>query len=136
LAAFSPAAFASPSAAGGPVLPASAKHRIALGKSDDLLRKALDGDAASATEIGETYAYGANIPPGVPEAMRGLTRGVDLGSGEARRELGLLLLSGKGIQKDSEHAASLLRQAAEDGDSDAEAALGAMYAYGDGISQD
>ena len=70
------------------------------------------------------------------EAMRWLTRGADLGSDEARRELGLILLRGEGVEKDPDHAATLFRKAADAGDAQAEAALGVMYAYGDGVPQD
>ena len=99
------------------------------------MHKALDGDASSATELGEMYAHGSNAPHDVPEAMRWLTRGAELGSNVARRELGLLLARGEGTSKDLDHAAVLLRQAAEAGDAEAEAALGVMYAYGDGVPQ-
>ncbi|MEA2738451.1 MAG: uncharacterized protein QOH05_1758 [Acetobacteraceae bacterium] len=136
LAAWAPAASASLTPAGGPVLPQSPKPSISYAEWNDLIHKALDGDATSATEIGKMYAYGTNARQDIPEAMRWLSRGADLGANEARRELGLLLLRGNGTPKDPEHAALLLRQAAESGDAEAEAALGVMYAYGDGLSQD
>ncbi len=136
LAGWSPSAFASPSLAGGPMLPESPKPIIAYKQWDDLIHTALDGDPVSATEIGKIYAYGTNTPQDVPEAMRWLSRGVRLGSNEASRELGLLLLRGTGTPKDPERAATLLKQAADAGDAEAEAALGVMYAYGDGLPQD
>jgi hypothetical protein len=50
-------------------------------------------------KVGKMYAYGRDAPHDVPEAMRWLSRGVDLGSNEARRELGLLLLGAKARKK-------------------------------------
>src|SRR5271170_5167320 len=87
--ALTPAAYASPSLAGGPVLPRSSKPAIAYQQWNELFQKALDGDPASATELGKMFAYGSDAPHDVPEAMRWLSRGVDLGSNVARRELGL-----------------------------------------------
>ncbi len=136
LTAVAPAAFALPELISEPNLPQSARPAVAYSPWDELVRKALDGDISSATEIGKMYAHNSNAPYDVAEAMRWLTRGADLGSVEARRELGLLLLRGEGSQKDPGHAASLLSQAADAGDAEAEAALGVMYAYGDGVPQD
>ncbi|MEA2745303.1 MAG: uncharacterized protein QOG25_3674, partial [Acetobacteraceae bacterium] len=131
-----PAAYASLSPAGGPALPRSSKSYVAYEQWNELLHKALDGDAAAATEIGKMYTSRSEAPHDVPEAMRWLSRGVDLGSNEARRELGLLLLRGEGAQRDPENAATLLKQAANAGDAEAEAALGVMYASGEGVAQD
>ena len=49
----SPAAFALSATIGEPNLPQSAKPRIAESPWDELVRKALNGDVFSATEIGE-----------------------------------------------------------------------------------
>ena len=125
LSAVAPAAFALPELISEPNLPRSARPSVADAPWDELVRKALDGDLSSVTEIGRIYAHNSNAPYDVAEAMRWLTRGADLGSVEARRELGLLLLRGEGSQKDPGHAASLLSQAADAGDAEAEAALGA-----------
>src|ERR1700761_5583712 len=127
---------ASPSPVTEPLLPQASKPVVVYAAWNDLMHKALDGDAASAAELGKIYAHGSGAPHDVAEAMRWLTRAADLGSNEARRELGLLLVRGDGTQKDADHAAMLLRQAAEAGDPKAQAALGVMYAYGDGVPQD
>jgi hypothetical protein len=51
-------AFASLSGTGGPALPVSPKRFVTAQQWGDLVHRALDGDAASATQIGETYALG------------------------------------------------------------------------------
>lgn len=89
------AASASPTQLNGPTLPLSAKTSVVYKQWNELVRQALDGDAVSATEIGRMYSHGTDAPHDVPEAMRWLSRAVDLGSNEARRELGLLLLKGE-----------------------------------------
>jgi len=118
------------------MLPVTPRPAVGDNEWDELVLKALAGDAVSATKVGRAYARGSDAERDVPEAMRWLSRGVELGSNEARRELGLLLLRGNGTPKDPEHAALLLRQAADAGDGEAQAALGVMYAYGDGLPQD
>src|SRR3954453_3511503 len=130
IATWGPVAGGSPAPIGEPVLPQSSKPVIAYSRWNELIHKALDDDAPSATKIGEMYAYGVNAPRDVGEAMRWLTRAADLGSTEARRELGLLLLRGEDTQRDSDHAAALLRQAADADDPQAEAALGVLSAFG------
>jgi hypothetical protein len=45
------------------------------------------------------YASGANAPHDVSQATRRVSRGVDLSSDEARRELGLLLLRGESTRR-------------------------------------
>src|ERR1700754_3661997 len=120
----------------GPELPPVSKPVVAYAAWNDLLHKALDGDRASAAQIGQMCAHGANAPRDIGEAIRWLSRAADLGSTEAQRELGLLLIRGEGANKDPDQAALLLRQAAESDDAEAEAALGVMYAYGDGVPQD
>ena len=115
LTAVAPSASALPERISEPNLPQSVRPSVADSPWDELVRKALDGDVSSATKIGKMYAHNSNAPYDVAEAMRWLTRGADLGSVEARRELGLLLLRGEGSQKDPDHAASLLSQAADAG---------------------
>jgi hypothetical protein len=127
--------FASQIERSGPGLPVPPRPTIVASQWNDLIIKALDGDAASATTIGRIYAHKPGTVEDVPEAIRWLSRGADLGSNEARRELGLLLLRGEGTLKDPDHAASLLNQAAEAGDPEAEATLGVMYAFGEGFPQ-
>src|SRR3954452_3864734 len=136
LAAWAPVVLASPIERGGPMLPVMPRSAIVDNQWDELVLKALAGDATSATAIGRAYARGSDAGRDIPEAMRWFSRGVELGSNEARRELGLLLLKGNGTPKDPEHAALLLRQAVDAGDAEAQAALGIMYAYGDGLPQD
>src|SRR4051794_18648415 len=136
LAAWAPVVFASPIERGGPMLPVTPRPAVAESEWDELVLKALTGEAAAATTVGRAYARGSDTERDIPEAMRWFSRGAAFGSNEARRELGLLLLRGNGTPKDPEHAASLLRQAADAGDAEAEAALGVMYAYGDGLPQD
>ncbi len=62
---------------------------------------ALDGDALAATDLGKMYAHGSNSAHERPRRCDGSRRGADLGSDEARRELGLLLLNGEGTSKGS-----------------------------------
>ena len=81
LTAASPVAFAVSATIGEPNLPQLAKPRVADSPWNELVRKALNGDIFSAIEIGEMYAHGSNAPHDAAEAMRWLTRGVDL-SGE------------------------------------------------------
>jgi uncharacterized protein len=132
----SPSVFASPSPVGGPILPESPKPTSAPSPLETLIHRALEADAACATEIDGMHAYATNTVRAVPEAVRCLTRGADLEPNEPCREPGLLLLRGNGGQKDPERAAPLLRHAADAGDAEAEAALGVMYPCGDGLPQD
>ena len=53
LSAVAPAAFALPELISEPNLPQSAKPSVADSPWDELVRKALDGDVSSATEIGK-----------------------------------------------------------------------------------
>jgi hypothetical protein len=65
-------ALASPMPAGGPALPQASKPVVAYAAWNNLMHKALDGDASSATELGRMYAHGPNAPHDLPEAMRWL----------------------------------------------------------------
>src|SRR4051812_48081737 len=99
LAAWAPVVLASPIERGGPMLPVTPRPAVGDNEWDELVLKALAGDAVSATKVGRAYARGSDAERDVPEAMRWLSRGVELGSNEARRELGLLLLRGNERQR-------------------------------------
>ena len=101
-----------------------------------LYTKAMDGDAASAAELGQLFARGGTFAPNSDEAFRWLTKAMDLGSDPARREFGLLLLRLPGAQRDPARAVPLLRKAAEAGDAEAQSALGMLYAWGEGVERD
>ena len=68
--------------------------------------------------------------------MRWLSRAATLKQNSAQRELGLLLLRGDGVARDTARAISLLTAPAKAGDPVAAAALGAAQASGDGVPRD
>jgi hypothetical protein len=119
LAVWAPVALASPIERGGPLLPVTPRPIVADNRWAALVLKALAGDATAATIVGRAYARGSDADRDVPEAMRWFSRAVELGSNEARRELGLLLLRGDGTPKDPEHAASGKGHAEEEPDDQA-----------------
>jgi TPR repeat protein len=80
LEAWAPSDYASTSQIGAPALPPSPRPTIAYRQWNDLIPKVSDGGAATATDIGKMFAYGSNAPRDVPEAIRWLSRRVDLES--------------------------------------------------------
>src|SRR5690242_5841776 len=99
----SAACWAVPTMPDQPVLPGHARHFVAPRQWTSLLLDALNGNAEAAAEVGQAYTQGPSRD--INEAMRWLSRGADLGSATAKRELGLLLLRGDQTTKDPDHAA-------------------------------
>ena len=93
-------------------------------EADRLYRKGLD------------YLYGTNAPQDYAAAAECFRSACRMGSLPARRELGILYASGKGVGTDLEKAVRYLGQAADSLDPSALYHLGLMYETGTGVEKD
>jgi hypothetical protein len=104
--------------------------------SENLLEKAQSGDAESQYKLGLNFIYGTNGPKDPVQAAEWFKKSSDQDYLPARRELGILLASGEGVQQDLPTAIQYLSDAADQLDPSALYHLGLMYEHGIGLDKD
>jgi uncharacterized protein len=111
-------------------------------KYKDNIRKlyqlAADRSHPGATaEVGNAFRYGIGVTKDLAEARRLLRRAAELGHGDSQLTLARNLQNGSdGEQRDMVQAAAWLKKAAEQGQHQAQHALGLAYYYGQGVPAD
>lgn len=95
-------------------------------------RAAEMGNANGQTEVGAAYWAGLGVLQNSAEAARWFTLAADRDS-YAGYYLGIMYMTGDGVEKDSAKAYHLYRSAAEQGNQGASGALGACYLFGRGV---
>lgn len=95
-------------------------------------RAAEMGNANGQTEVGAAYWAGFGVLQNSAEAARWFTLAADRDS-YAGYYLGIMYMTGDGVEKDSAKAYHLFRSAAGHGNQGASGALGACYVFGRGV---
>jgi TPR repeat protein len=101
-----------------------------------LLRKAVAGDAVAQDVLGSMYQDGSGVAKDASQAIFWYRKAAQQGYATAQKNLGSMYLYGDDVQKDVVQAASWLRKAADQDESTAQTLIGAMYAKGDGVPKD
>src|ERR687886_578075 len=94
LAAWAPVVLASPIERGGPMLPVTPRPAAAYNEWDELVLKALAGNAGDAeaqAALGVMYAYGDGLPQDWSLAVEWSRKAADQGNAWAQANLGLYL---------------------------------------------
>lgn len=95
------------------------------------------GDAEALYALGQMYMDGRGVKEDEAKAADLFRQAADADDHPgASRELGYLLLEGKGVDKNAMLAAAYLRRAAAQGDMDAQYTLGGLYVEGVGVAAD
>ncbi|MFA6710666.1 MAG: tetratricopeptide repeat protein [Candidatus Methanomethylophilaceae archaeon] len=105
--------------------------------SDLLLQNAENGEASAQYELGIAYCLGQNGRKiDFKEAAKWFQKAVDQGYLPAKRELGIMYLSGEGVEADASKAYPLIKEAAHALDPNAMYHLALMYEKGIGVEKD
>lgn len=105
--------------------------------SDALLQNAENGDADAMYKIGLEYCLGTGgSEVDMNKAAQWFQKAVDHGSLPAKRELGIMYLSGEGVPANAEKAYPLILDAAHAMDPNAMYHLAFMYERGIGVKKD
>ena len=109
---------------------------LGFGGSDDLRKKAEQGEAEAQFWLGWKYLEGEGVAKDVAEAVKWFRKAADRGHVDAQSTLGVMYASGEGVTKDATEAVKWFRKAAVQGDLDAQRILGVMYVSGEGVAED
>lgn len=93
------------------------------------------GNAAAATQVGESIWNGIDGNQGEQEAVTWFRKGAEGGDVPAMRWLGICYQHGKGVARDFSEALRWYRTPADKGDLEAMHNLAVMYLQGDGVPQ-
>lgn len=105
--------------------------------SDALLQDSDNGDADAMYKIGLEYCLGSDSTSvDMKKAAEWFQKAIDHGSLAAKRELGIMYLTGEGVVVDAAKAYSLLQAAAYAMDPNAMYHLALMYEKGIGVKKD
>lgn len=100
-------------------------------------RSAALGVPGSQNIVGEMYLMGFyNLPHSDAKAVEWFRKAVAGGSRDARVNLGIMYLDGRGVDKDINRGVEFMRSAADDGYVRAQYRLGELYEQGMGVAQD
>eukprot|EP00929_Paragymnodinium_shiwhaense_P086032 TRINITY_DN46503_c0_g1_i1.p1 TRINITY_DN46503_c0_g1~~TRINITY_DN46503_c0_g1_i1.p1 ORF type:complete len:342 (-),score=71.78 TRINITY_DN46503_c0_g1_i1:118-1143(-) len=98
-----------------------------------LNQAASQGEPRAMYQVGSLYSNGMGGMPADPaKAAEWVSASANAGYVEAQAQMGIMLLSGVGVQKNPEWAAYWFQKAAEQGSPDAQYNLALMYEAGDG----
>ena len=100
---------------------------VAMAGVEDLRRKAEGGDSESQWLLGDRYHQGIDVEQDHAEAARWYALAVEAGHAGAMYRLGLLRLTGQGVEPDRARAEELLVAAARAGYPRAPVALATFY---------
>ncbi len=96
----------------------------------DLRRQALLGNAKSQFQLGQMYEYGIGVHQNIQKAMEYYLLASDQNDLRAKYNMGLIFLLGKGVVSDPEMAESWFKEAAFQGNPEAQFALARLTEYG------
>ena len=99
-----------------------------------LRRKVKNGDYDAQNSLGYCYLKGEGVPVDYKEAEKWFRKAAQQGSEQAKYSLSIV--ESLNENTDSTDRLSLLREKAEKGDCDAQAALGDIYQFGQGVPKD
>ncbi len=100
-------------------------------------RSAELGVSGSQNIVGEMYMVGFhNLPRSDKKAAEWFRKAVAGGSRDARVNLGIMYLEGRGVDRDINQGVELIRSSAGDGYARAQYRLGSLYEQGVGVAQD
>ncbi|MET0261697.1 MAG: SEL1-like repeat protein [Rariglobus sp.] len=103
----------------------------------DLFINALRGNADAQFKLGISYEYGGDgLTPSLAEQVKWFKAAAEQGHVFAQRNLGQVLMTGKGVPRDDAEAFKWMRRAAEKKDADAAYYLGVLYRDGRGTAKD
>ena len=91
--------------------------------NQDLLEKAISGDAESQYQLALCYRNGEGVEQSNEEAAKWYRFAAEQGDSIAQYNLGNCYENGEGVEQSYEEAEKWYRKAAEQGDSDAQEAL-------------
>jgi len=95
-------------------------------------KAASKGLADAQLSLGDSYAAGQGVPENWSEAVKWWREAANQNLPRAQTGLGLALYSGHGVQEDKAEAAKWFRKAADAGQTQSQAMLSRMYAFGEG----
>lgn len=92
--------------------------------------------AAVARIIAESFHYGYDTAPDLPQALNWYRKAAEQGDATTQVRLGLMYAEGRGVTRDEQEAVRWFRRAAEQGDASAQSLLSFMYWQGRGVPTD
>lgn len=100
-------------------------------------RSAELGVPGSQNIVGEMYQTGFyHLPPDAGKAAEWFRKAMAGGSRDARVNLGMMYLEGRGVEQDMPYGVDLIRSAADDGYARAQYHMGILYGEGKGVVRD
>ena len=102
--------------------------------SEQLVKKAETGDAASQLRLGDLYERGKGVNINLAEAAKWYSKSAEQGNAKAKFFLGRMYFSGKGVKKDLEKASNLWEKGAEQGDMWCQYSLGTLFQEKAGVA--
>lgn len=102
----------------------------------DLERRFIQGDGSAASDLGDLYRTGEEVPQDDAAALLWYRRGAELGDRGAQNNLGTMLLHGIGCEADPERAVYWYIQSAGQGLAVAQYNLAHRHRCGEGVGQD
>jgi len=106
------------------------------GVSEDILKKAKQGQSSAQFVLGAMYANGGGVPQDYEKAVYWHTKAAEQGHVSAQYNLGYMYGNGQGVQQDYKQAVKWYTKAAEQGDAYAQNGLAILYNKGQGVQQD
>lgn len=103
--------------------------------SEELLRKAQNGDAMAQFYLGVCYDFGKGVKQDYKMAVYWYRKSAEQGNVDAQFNLGGCYDTGQGVPQSYEKAAYWYRKAADQGDAAAQYNLGVCYYQGEGVPQ-
>ena len=104
--------------------------------SNELLKRAQDGDAEAQRTLGLIHKNGQDVIQDYAEAVKWFLRAAEQGDALAQGNLGIAYTNGEGAVQDHTEAVKWFRRAAEQGESQSQGLLGVAYGIGRGVTQD
>ncbi len=105
-------------------------------KFDDLIKKSIEGNAASQVNLGKAYEDGINVSQDYVKAFEWYEKAALQGNSDGQFNLGSLYFLGRGINQDYEKAVGWFEKSALQGNAEGQNWLGISYMEGLGINQD
>ena len=102
---------------------------------EQLKHQADAGNGAAASELGDCYREGVDVPQDWAAALQWYRRGAELGDPEAQNNLASMLLNGTACERDPVQATYWFRKSAEQGNAVSQWNLAKRYLHGDGVEQ-
>ena len=103
---------------------------------EDLIKKAMEGDAVAQNRLGVRYYDGKGIEQDYVEAVKWYRKSAEQGNSSAQNRLGVCYYKGNGVEQDYVEAVKWQRKSAEQGNDWGQYNLANCYYDGKGIEQD